>query len=111
MLLERQPCGFMPVQTIFNGITVLHERFFHFLAHLRRRRSAERGHLAVPARRKLPAKVFEVREGVQGAEMIDRARTRAGHYCGVDKLVSSLVRVQRAGYMYTTLYHRTDVSR
>ena len=64
--------------------------------------------MAVPARRKLPAKVFEVREGVQGAEMIERARTRAVHFCGVDKLVPSLVREQRERAKFAPLFKMTE---
>src|SRR2546429_485906 len=81
LLLERKPCRSMPTEAILDGIAVLHECFFRLCAHLRGRRCAKRGHLAVPPRRKLAAQIFELGQRVQGAKMLERARATAVHLC------------------------------
>src|SRR5437899_582931 len=95
LLLEREPGAFMPAQAVFDGIAVLHERLFHFLAHMRRGRSPERGHLAVPTRGKLLTEILEVRQFVQGMKVLGPPRARVIYFCRFDKLAPGFMSEER----------------
>jgi hypothetical protein len=104
LLLEREPGAFMPAQAIVNRIAILHERFFHFFAHLRGGRSAERRHLAVPARPKLPTLVCQASQRVQCAKMLEQSRACSIYLCRINKLVPGFVRKQRKGTEFAALF-------
>src|SRR5260370_2505484 len=74
LLLQRKPHVLLPVQAVFDGVAILHQRFLEILSHFARMGSAQSGHLAIPPCPEILAKALKPEELAQGGKMPKRPR-------------------------------------
>src|SRR6266852_3292718 len=91
LLLQRKPHVLLPVQAVFDGIAILHQRFLELLSHFARMGSAKGRNLAIPPCAEILAKALKPEELTQGEKMLEEARARVVHFRLFQELAPGLV--------------------